>query len=120
MVLGEPVVLGQVADPLADVGVAGRVVEQRGLAFAELDDAEQDLDERGLAGPVLAEQAEDFALLDLEGDAPQRLDAAVVLRKSRVSMTATGAKLRSKKGLEREDCRESKDSSSVGGWNLSR
>jgi hypothetical protein len=61
MVLREPVVLRQVADALADLGRAGRVVEQGRLAVPELDDPEEDFDERRLAGPVLAQEAEHFA-----------------------------------------------------------
>ena len=79
MVVGELVVFGQVADAAArrrwcrPAGRAGRV------AVGLLGDAEQDLDERGLAGAVLAEQAVDLALLDRQRDALERLDAAVVL-----------------------------------------
>ena len=54
-------------------------LQETGDAVGRLGDAEQDLDERGLAGAVLAEQAEDFAALDGQRHAPQRLDAAVVL-----------------------------------------
>ena len=53
--------------------------EQRGVAVGLADDAEQDLDERGLAGAVLAEQAVDLPLLDRERDALEGLDPAVVL-----------------------------------------
>ena len=59
--------------------VAGRVAEQDGVAVGLADDAEQDLDEGGLAGPVLAEQAEDLARLDPERDPLEGLDPAVVL-----------------------------------------
>ena len=79
MVAGELVIFGQVADAPAHVGGAGRLAEQRGLAVGLLGDAEEDLDERGLARAVLAEQAVDLALLDRERDALERLDAAVVL-----------------------------------------
>ena len=77
MIVGEAMIFGQIADAGADVDGAGRFVEQRRLALPAAGDAEQDLDERGLAGPVLAEQAVDFALFDLERDPAESLDASV-------------------------------------------
>jgi hypothetical protein len=79
VVVGEAVVLGEVADLLPDADRAGGLVEQVGVAVGLLGDAEQDLDERRLAGAVLAEEAVDLALLDGERHALQRLDAAVAL-----------------------------------------
>ena len=78
MVVGEAVILGQVADPAADHGGAGPA-SQSDAAIGPHRDAKQDLDQRGLAGAVLAEQAEDFAGLDFQGDAfegRKRLDLA--------------------------------------------
>ena len=72
-------VFGQVADAAAHGGAAGRLIEQAGPAIAGGGDAEQDLDERGLAGAVLTEQAEDVAALDVERDTRPGPDAAVVL-----------------------------------------
>jgi len=48
------------------------------LARARRDDAADDVDQRGLAGAVRAEQREDLAALDLEVDALQRLQAGGV------------------------------------------
>ena len=45
-------------------------------AFARLDDAAERLDQRRLAGAVLAEQREDLAGVEIERDAAQRRDAA--------------------------------------------
>src|SRR5262249_21274651 len=77
--IGEAVVLGQVADAFADLGVAGGLAKQPGFALPAADDAEQHLDQCGLAGAVLAEQAVDLAFLDLDADALQGLNAAVIL-----------------------------------------
>ena len=79
VVVGEAVVLGQVADAAADGRRAGRLVEEQGLALGLADDAEKDLDERGLAGAVLAEQAEDLAALDGQRHALEGLDLAEAL-----------------------------------------
>ena len=77
VVIGEAMIFRQIADARAHVGRAGGVPEQRRLAFPAADDAEEDLDERRLAGAVLAEEAVDFAFLDGERDAGERLDFAV-------------------------------------------
>src|SRR5439155_795136 len=55
------------------------LAQQRRLAERRLGDAQQDLHHRRLAGAVLAQQAEDFALLDAERHALERLDLAVLL-----------------------------------------
>jgi len=52
------------------------------LAGRGTDEAARDLDERRLAGAVRPEQAHELALVDLEVDALQRLDRAVLLRKA--------------------------------------
>ena len=65
VVVGELVVFGQVADAAGGrrpCRPAGRAASAS--PSVRRDDAEQDLDERGLAGAVLAEQAVDLALLD--------------------------------------------------------
>jgi hypothetical protein len=100
MVLREPVVLGQVADPLADVGGAGRLPEQVGVPLPALDDAEEDLDESGLAGAVLAEQAEHLAGLDLQRHAPQCLDPLVALAEVPRLDHGHGSELRTGKWIE--------------------
>ncbi len=79
MVIGKAVVFGQVADALADARRAHRLVQQLGLAVGGAGDAEQDLHQGGLAGAVLPEQAVDFALVDLQADALEGLDLAVML-----------------------------------------
>src|SRR6185436_20053567 len=63
---------------------ARRVVRDRAsanqqLAFVLLDRAGRDLDERGLAGAVLADERVDLAAAQLEGGAAQRLNAGVRL-----------------------------------------
>src|SRR5262249_27285363 len=79
VVIGETVVLGQVADAPADRRSPGRLVEDGRLPVGGADNAEQDLDERRLAGAVLPQQAEDFAALDRERDALEGADPAVLL-----------------------------------------
>ena len=79
MVIGKAMVLGEIADAAADGGGAGRFAEQCGAALGQARDAEEDLDERGLAGAVLAEQAEDLALLHGQRQLAQGLDAPIVL-----------------------------------------
>ena len=76
VVVGKAVVLGQIADAAAHADGAGRLAEQLALPSVGLGDAEQDLDERRLAGAVLAEQAEDFAALDGQRHALEGLDLA--------------------------------------------
>ena len=46
------------------------------LAARRLHHAGQDLDQRRLAGAVVADEADDLALVDVEIDAAQRVDAA--------------------------------------------
>ena len=53
--------------------------EHPDLAGVGLAEALEDLDGRRLAGAVRAEQAEDLARADLEADAVNRLDLAIVL-----------------------------------------
>ena len=79
VVVGEAVVLRQVADAPTRRGGAGRLVEQQGAALRLLGDAQKDLDERRFAGAVLAEQAEDLAALDGERDSGEGLDGAETL-----------------------------------------
>ena len=54
---------------LRDVG--GGLAEDEGVAVGGEEQAEQELDGRGLAGAVGAEQAEDLALVDLEVEGAQ-------------------------------------------------
>ena len=63
--------LGQVADAFVLVDVGGGLAEDEGLAVGGEEQAEQQLDGGGLAGAVGAEQAEDFALVDLEVEGVQ-------------------------------------------------
>ena len=49
------------------------------MAVGFLGDAEKDFDERGLAGAVLAEQAEDFAALDGQRHAVEGVNLAEML-----------------------------------------
>src|SRR4051812_30548814 len=94
------VVLGELLDSLAHGGVRvergaleddahaleerplalrGIVAEHRHVAGAPLAIALEDLDRRGLAGPVRAEQPEDLSSDQLEGDAAYGLVVAVAL-----------------------------------------
>jgi len=83
--------VGQEAELLvddADAGVAGLGRARRGeippfddvLALVPFDRAGQDLDQRALAGAVLAGEAHDLAGAQLERDAVKRLDRPVGLR----------------------------------------
>ena len=56
--------LGQEADAVLDLDVAGRLAEDPDAALAGVEQAEHHLDGRGLARAVGAQQAEDLALLD--------------------------------------------------------
>ena len=64
------------ADPSAELALArGRIGAEDGhVAVAAVAIALEDLDGRGLPRAVRAEQAEDLAAADLEGDAAQRLE----------------------------------------------
>ena len=76
----QAVVLGHVADELPDRRALGAHVEthDRGVAGRRLEEPEEDLDERALAGAVGADQADDPGL-QLEGQAVERDDAARVV-----------------------------------------
>ena len=50
----------------------------RDPAFAQIGDAADDADQRGLAGAVRAEQRKDLAAVDIEIDAVQRLEAGAI------------------------------------------
>jgi hypothetical protein len=66
-------ILGQIADPLSAAAVPGGKIEQRRLAGRPADDAQEDLDERCLAGAVGAQETENLAAADLESDVLERL-----------------------------------------------
>ena len=66
--------LGQVADPLVLGDVGGRLVEDQGVALGGEEQAEQQLDRRGLARAVGAQQAEDLAAVDLKIEGLEGLD----------------------------------------------
>ena len=76
---GQAVVLGHVADELADRRALGPDVEvhDRCLAGGRLEEAEQDLDERALARAVGADEPDDPGL-QLQGQAVEGGDAARV------------------------------------------
>ncbi len=73
--------LGHVADQLADARALGGgvQVEDACLALGRRQQAEQDLDQRALAGAVGADEADD-ARLEVHGQAIERGDAGVTLR----------------------------------------
>ena len=66
--------LGQVADPLVLGDVRRRFVEDQRLALGREQQAEQQLDRRGLPGAVGPEQAEDLAAMHLEVKCLERLN----------------------------------------------
>src|SRR5262249_50289331 len=63
--------LGQVADLLVLADVGGGLAEDERLAVGGEEQAEQQLDGGGLPRAVGAEEAEDFALADLDVEGPQ-------------------------------------------------
>ena len=67
----------------------GTVVEH--LALVEGINTDNALDERRLAGPVVADQSHDLAATDLEVDAVERLDGAEGLRAPRSSRRGVSA-----------------------------
>ena len=79
VILGQPMVLGQVADRAARRRSAGGTAEQRGLARRGRDHAEKNLDQRRLARAVLAEEAEDLATVHLKAHLVERLHPPVPL-----------------------------------------
>ncbi len=68
--------LGQVADPGERGLVADWLAEERSAGPSGPHHRHHDLDQRGLAGAVGAEQSEDLAAVHLHLDIPQRVDAA--------------------------------------------
>src|SRR6185312_13559176 len=54
------------------------VTIDRDPAPARIDDAADDPDQRGLAGAVRSQQGEDFALVDVEIDIPERREAGAI------------------------------------------
>ena len=68
---GEAAAVGVVALP-------GDVAQHAGLAAGGIDDAGEQLERRGLAGAVRAEEGDELALLDVEIDAADGLDLAVL------------------------------------------
>ena len=99
-------ILGQIADAFPDNGIAGRMAEEGRVPLAKLDDAEEDLDERGLAGAVLAQQAKHFASFDFQADATQSFHLLVALAQVASLDNGHDRGSRNEKGLEREDCRK--------------
>ena len=59
--------------------MSGVEPEEKGLARGRLAEAEQEAYRRGLAGAVGPEHRDDVAELDLEADAFQGFDSAVLL-----------------------------------------
>lgn len=79
VILREAVIFRQVTDLLPHIDGAGGLAQQSGVAVRLVNDAEQDLDQRRLASPVLAQQPVDFTGFDANGDALERLHAAIAL-----------------------------------------
>ena len=71
VILGEAVVLGQIADLAPGGEGADRLAEEGGLSGRRGDEAEEDLDERRLPRAVLAEEAEQRGRFDIEADPPE-------------------------------------------------
>ncbi len=61
----------EVAHLAAAAEVSGGEIEEPGLTVGTANDAEQHLDQRGLAGAVRAEQAENLATRHFQRDAAQ-------------------------------------------------
>ena len=72
------------ADSISRLAVVGLdvVAEHLGAATGRPGEADEDVDERRLPGPVRAEQAEELPRFYLEGEAVQRPDIAVLLHQS--------------------------------------
>ena len=83
-VRGKAVVLGHVADELADVGALRPdvEVEDRRLAARRIDQAEQDLEQGALAGAVRADEADDPPV-DVDREPVEGSDAARVALRQR-------------------------------------
>ena len=64
----------------ARVPAGDRLAADEDLAAGRLDHAGEDLDQRRLAGAVVADQADDLAAVDMKIDAAERIDAAVGFR----------------------------------------
>ncbi len=75
---GEAVVFGEIADAGEGGFVADGAVENDAFGAGGTDDGDHDFDEGAFAGAVGAEKAEDFAAMDLHGDALEGVDAAAV------------------------------------------
>jgi len=69
------------ADEPANVarGTDDRLAEQAHRAVGRLEQAGKDRQQRGLAGTIGAEEAEDFSFADLESDSRESLERAVAL-----------------------------------------
>src|SRR6516165_2745521 len=67
----------QIANARANMRRAGSFAEQKRLALPAARDAEHDLDERRLAGAVLAQKAIDLAILDVQRNARESFDLPV-------------------------------------------
>src|SRR5262249_52335263 len=63
---------GEIADALVFLDLHRRLPENQGIPFGGEEQAQQELDGGGLAGPVRPEQAEDLAAKDLEIEGPER------------------------------------------------
>src|SRR6516164_5807551 len=72
-------ILREIADFLACVWFTGRLPEQLRLSLPVAGDAQENLDKRGLAGPVLTQQTVDFSPVHAQGNFSERLNAAVIL-----------------------------------------
>ena len=64
-----------------------RLAADEDLAAGRLDHAGEDLDQRRLAGAIVADQADDLAAVDVQVDAAEREDAAVGLGDVRSSIS---------------------------------
>ena len=80
---GEAAAVGVVALP-------GHVAEDAGLAGGGIDDAGEQLERRGFAGAVGAEEGDKFAGVDIEIDAADGLDFAILAVKEALEWPPTG------------------------------
>src|SRR4029079_1860685 len=74
----ESALFREIAEPI-EIVAGPRMPERQDAPLVWPDDVHQDSHERALAGPVGAQQAEDLALLDIEGDALERWRLPVAL-----------------------------------------
>src|SRR5262249_7901063 len=77
-IIRKAMVFRQVADLVTDGHGSRRPLQQLRVTFGRPDDAEENLDERCLAGAIATQEAIDLAALDGNGNATQRFHGAIL------------------------------------------